>query len=40
MVDFDQSAELQYLSLALLREVMQTPLNDEEKKKKKNGVKK
>ena len=32
VVDFDQSAELQYLSLALLREVMQTPLNDEEKK--------
>ena len=33
--DFKQSYELQYLALALLREVMATPINEEEQKKMK-----
>jgi hypothetical protein len=41
IVDFDQSAELQYLSLYLLKEVMSQPLNERgEKKQEKNVVSK
>lgn len=32
ILDYEQSTELQYLGLVLLREIMETPLNDEKKK--------
>lgn len=39
ILDYDQSTELQYLGLALLKEIMEAPLHEREKKEK-NIVKK
>ena len=38
IVDFDQSAELQYLGLYLLKEVMSIPLNEKGGKKEEKNV--
>jgi len=38
ILDFDQSTELQYLGLVLLKEIIETPLNEREKRE--NIVKK
>ena len=32
ILDYDLSSELQFLGLVLLKEIMQTPLNEREKK--------
>lgn len=38
ILDYDQSTELQYLGLVLLKEIMVTPLNEKEKRQSRNVV--